>query len=49
MTPIRDAGLNVNDYCCILTDDDGNPVRTPTLRMLDNLFRRMTTTQGDHE
>jgi hypothetical protein len=49
MTPIRDAGLNVNDYCCILTDDDGNPVRTPTLRMLDNLVRRMTTTQGDHE
>jgi hypothetical protein len=49
MTPIREAGLDVNDYCSTITDDDGNPVRTPTLRMLDNLVRRMTTTQGDHE
>lgn len=48
MTPIREAGLNPDDYCTTMTDDDGVPVRTPTLRMLDNLVRRMTTT-GDHE
>jgi hypothetical protein len=49
MTPIREAGLDPDDYCSTMTDDDGNAVRTPTLRMLDNLVRRMTTTQGDHE
>jgi hypothetical protein len=49
LTPIRQAGLDPDDYCSTMTDDDGNAVRTPTLRMLDNLVRRMTTTQGDQE
>jgi hypothetical protein len=49
LTPIRQAGFNPDDYCTTMTDDDGNAVRTPSLRMLDNLVRRMTTTQGDHE
>lgn len=44
MTAIRQAGLDPDGYCRVATDDDGKPVKTPTLRMLDNLVRRMTTT-----
>jgi hypothetical protein len=44
MTAVRQAGLDPDNYCRVQTDDDGKPVKTPTLRMLDNLIRRMTTT-----
>lgn len=42
MTPVRDSGLNPDDYCHIATDDEDRPMRTPTIRMADNLIRRMT-------
>ena len=47
MTAVRQAGLDPDEYCRVQTDDDGKPVKTPTLRMLDNLVRRMTTTGAD--
>lgn len=47
MTAIKQAGLDPDDYCRVQTDDDGKPVRTPTLRMVDNLVRRMTSKISD--
>ena len=44
MTAVRQARLDPDKYCRVQTDDEGKPVKTPTLRMLDNLVRRMTTT-----
>lgn len=40
MTPLKDLGINPDDFCSVETDDDGKPVRTPSLRVLDNLARR---------
>lgn len=42
MTAVREAGLDPDAYCTVAVDDDGKPVRTPTVRMLDNLVRRVT-------
>jgi hypothetical protein len=40
LTPIRDAGLNPDDYSTLPTNEDGTPLRTPTLRMVDNVLRK---------
>lgn len=45
-TTVKGLGLNADDYCEVATDDDGKPVRTPTVRMQDNLVRRMDTITG---
>lgn len=42
LTALRNAGLNPDDYCTVQTDDDGKPVRNPSLRMVDNVVRRIT-------
>lgn len=44
MTPVRDAGLNPDDFCEVAIDDNGKPVREPSLRMVDNTVRKITTT-----
>ena len=43
MTPIKAAGLNPDAYCAMMTDDDGNPIREPAVRMVDNHIRKITT------
>lgn len=45
-TTIKALGLNVDDYCEVALDDDGKPVRTPTVRMHDNLVRRTDNITG---
>jgi hypothetical protein len=40
MTPLRDLGIDPDDFCTFETDDDGKPLRTPSLRVVDNLARR---------
>ena len=40
MTPLKELGINPDDFCSVESDDDGKPVRTPSLRVLDNLARR---------
>lgn len=45
LTPIRDAGLNPDDYSEQPTDEDGKPLRTPTVTMKDNLLRREGVTR----
>ena len=45
LTPIRDAGLNPDDYSTQPTDEDGKPLRTPTVTMKDNLMRREGVTR----
>lgn len=42
MTPLRALGIDPDDYCTVETDDDGTPVRTPAVRIVDNLARRST-------
>lgn len=39
LTPIRDAGLDPDDYSTQPKDEDGKPLRTPTVRVHDNVFR----------
>jgi hypothetical protein len=36
MTPIKAAGFNPHDYCDVALDDDGKPISTPTVRMINN-------------
>ena len=43
MTPIRDAGLDPDNYCTMMADDDGKPVREPTVRIVTNDVRKITT------
>lgn len=45
LTPIRDAGLDPDDYSTQPTDEDGKPLRTPTVTMKDNLLRREGVTR----
>lgn len=45
MTPLKDLGIDPDDYCTVETDDDGKPVRTPAVRMVDNLARRSQVTK----
>jgi hypothetical protein len=40
LTPIRDAGLNPDDYSHQPTNEDGTPLRTPTVTVKDNVLRR---------
>ena len=40
MTKMRDdLGIDPNDYCDVLQDDDGKPIKTPTVRMHDNRIK----------
>ena len=39
LTPIRDAGLDPDDYSTQAKDEDGTPLRTPTVSMKDNALR----------
>jgi len=43
MTPLREAGVDPDDFCAVATDEAGRPARTPSVRMVDNLTRRSTT------
>ena len=40
LTPLRALGIDPDDYCTVEADDDGTPVRTPSVRIVDNLARR---------
>lgn len=40
LTAVRDAGLEPDDYCTVATDDDGAPLRSPSVRIVDNVARR---------
>ena len=42
LTPLKEMGLDPDEFCQVETDDDGKPVRTPSLRMVDNVVRRIT-------
>lgn len=44
LTPIRDAGLDPDDYSTQPTNEDGTPLRTPTVTVKDNLVRRQQVT-----
>lgn len=41
LTPIRAVGLDPDDYCTVITDDDGRAVRTPAVKTVDNSVRRI--------
>lgn len=41
LTPIRAAGLDPDDYSTMPTNEDGTPLRTPTVRMHDNAMRKV--------
>ena len=45
LTPIRDAGLDPDDYSNQPKNEDGTPLRTPTVRVHDNTFRKDTITK----
>ena len=45
LTPIRDAGLDPDDYSTQPKNEDGTPLRTPTVRVHDNTFRKDTITK----
>lgn len=50
LTPIRAAGLDPDDYSTQPTNEDGTPLRTPSVTVKDNLVRRQqitTNRQGD--
>jgi len=50
LTTLKSLSINPDDYCDVATDDDDKPVRTPTVRMVDNLVRRrdnITQTGGN--
>ena len=40
LTPIREVGLDPDDYSHLPTDEDGKAMRTPTVRVHDNQFRK---------
>jgi len=40
LTAVKQAGLDPNGYCRIETDDDDKPVRTPAVRIINNLTRQ---------
>jgi hypothetical protein len=39
MTPLKSLSMNPDDFCDVSTDDDGKPVRTPSVRMHNNEIR----------
>lgn len=40
LTPVRAAGLDVDDYSTQPTDEDGKPMRTPAVRIHENVLRK---------
>jgi len=40
LTPLRERGLDPDAYCKVEQDEAGKTVRTPSVRMVDNLVRR---------
>lgn len=40
LTAVRDAGIDPDAYCTVATDDDGAPMRSPSVRIVDNVARR---------
>lgn len=40
ITAVRAAVLDPDDYCTVKRDDDGKPVKTPAVRIVDNRVRR---------
>lgn len=36
LTAVRSAGFDPDDYCTVERDDAGKPVKTPTVRIIDN-------------
>lgn len=46
LTPIRDAGLDPDDYSTQPKDEDGKPLRTPTVRMHENVLRKEQITRA---
>lgn len=43
MTPIKELGINPDDFCTVAVDDDGKPIREATVRIVDNRIRKTTT------
>jgi len=43
MTNLKALGINPDEYCTVASDDDGRPIRTPSVRIVDNIVRRLTT------
>lgn len=46
LTPIREYGLDPDDYSDQPKDEDGKPLRTPTIRMHENVLRKEQITRG---
>ena len=40
LTAVRQMGINPDAHCAVLSDDDGHPVRSPSLRVIDNTTRK---------
>ncbi len=49
MTALKAAGLDPDQFCTVATDDDGRPSRTPSVRIVDNIVRRITVTTTTQE
>lgn len=41
LTPIRNAGLDPDDHCDVATDEHGKATKTPAVKMVDNIVRRL--------
>ena len=39
LTPVRDAGLDPDEFCVVDVDDDGKLIRTPSVRIVNNMER----------
>ena len=40
LTGVRESLVDPDDYCTVERDDDGKPVKTASIRIVDNLVRR---------
>ena len=49
LTPIRDAGLDPDDYSTQPTNEDGTPLRTPTVTVKDNRMRAQQVVLGERK
>jgi hypothetical protein len=45
LTGLRPLGINPDDYCHVATDDNGDTISTPTVRIVDNKVRQWTAPQ----
>lgn len=43
LTPLRDIGVDPDQFCTIARDADGNVKRTPTVKIVDNAIRSNST------